>query len=127
MVSEIVQGFMRQQNQHLQVGQTAGTGQAVGPQPSGAGAPGSNPSDPVTNLCDDVSGTPASSARPIQQRQEATSQGGEPSFVTAFRNILQQGNVSYLYDLHLALLFTQSYVEFTFSKRLVTYHMAYNK
>ena len=96
MVNEIVQGIMRQQNPHLQTTQASTTTSQSTGQPSAAGAPGSNPPNPFANLFSNITGASVGNTRPSQPRQQATSQGSEPPFVTAFRNILQQGNVSYM-------------------------------
>ena len=92
MVNEIVQGIMRQQNPHLET-QAQTTNQSTG-QPSAAGAPGSNPPNPFANLFSNITGATMGNTRPAQPRQQAAGQGSELPFVTAFRNILQQGSVS---------------------------------
>ena len=89
MVNELVQGIIRQQNPHLQTGEG---NQSMG-QPSAGGATGTNPPNPFANLFANITGTTSGNARPNPPRTQPSSQGAEPPFVAAFRNILQQGNV----------------------------------
>ena len=92
MVNEIVQGLMRQQNPHLQTGQASAANQSTG-QSSSAGVPGSNPINPFANLFTNITGAQTGNTRPNPPRTQSSSQGAEPAFVAAFRDILQQGNV----------------------------------
>ena len=92
MVNEIVQGLIRQQNPYLQTGRASGTNQSTG-QSSAAGAPGSNPVNPFADLFTNITGAQTGNTRPNPPRTQSSSQGAEPAFVAAFRNILQQGNV----------------------------------
>ena len=108
MVNEIVQGLIRQQNPHLQTGQESGANQSTG-QSSTTGAPGSNPVNPFANLFTNITGAQPGNTPPNPPRTHSSSQSAEPSFVEAFRNILQQGNVRN----HISNLLLKSCTPFT--------------